>query len=144
MIDVTELNELLLLSKSESSRILMVRGPTMVLLHLLGRLLFMHKWTCNMHYKIFILLQFQKSWGCNCWLNFTLNPFKILKLFRLIFGWTAKENPRSKWSVVQKNLGSPGLNDTSCLAFSFICVYVFYFPRLLVLTLYLTFGLLSM
>jgi hypothetical protein len=36
----------------------------------------------------------------NCGLNFTSILFKIPKIFRLIFVWSAKENPCSKWSVV--------------------------------------------
>jgi hypothetical protein len=57
-------------------------------------------------YTIFIL----KVIGCNCCLNFILIPFKILKIFRLIFGRSAKKkNPRSKWSVVPKNLGITAL-----------------------------------
>jgi hypothetical protein len=58
-----------------------------------------------------ILFSFWTSWGCNCWQNFSLIPFKILKIFRLIFGWLAKENPGSKWSVVYESLETPDTNN---------------------------------
>jgi hypothetical protein len=35
--------------------------------------------------------------------------FRIIKIFRLILGGPAKENPCTKWSVVQKGLTTPGL-----------------------------------
>jgi hypothetical protein len=49
--------------------------------------------------------------------------------------WGSSAKRKIKWSVVQKSLGSPGTNDTICLALSFICVYVIYLLLLLVLTL---------
>jgi hypothetical protein len=51
---------------------------------------------------------FSKLWRYNYCPNFTTIPFGSRK-FRLIFGWSAKENPRSKWYVVPKRLGTPGL-----------------------------------
>jgi hypothetical protein len=56
------------------------------------------------------LLSVWKSRGCNCWLIFALIPFEIIKIFRLIFGWYASENGRSKRYVAQRSLGTPDLD----------------------------------
>jgi hypothetical protein len=48
-------------------------------------------------------------------------------MFSLIFGWSANENSKSKWSVVQKKVGTHGLVYTrkdrtipGCIGFHFI------------------------
>jgi hypothetical protein len=71
----------------------------------------MYKQTCDLHGKMFILLVFYTPWGYKCWVNFILIPLKILKIFRLIFGWSAKENQLSQRSVVRGILGIPTLDN---------------------------------
>jgi hypothetical protein len=57
--------------------------------------------------NLYIIFKVMCVWNCS---HFTLTSIKILKIFRLILGRSAKENPRNKWSTVQKHLGIPPIN----------------------------------
>jgi hypothetical protein len=60
-------------------------------------------------------------WGVNCWLNFTLIPLKIRKIFHLISKCSSEENPHNKWSVVHssaRTLAARKLPNVTCSVFN--------------------------
>jgi hypothetical protein len=78
----------------------------MVGLHLQGRCLIYAQIKRDLHTKSLYYFNFKSYGSINCRLNFTFTSLEILKIFRLTFRLSAKNNLGRKWSVAQKSLGT--------------------------------------